>query len=202
MIILCNGCSSSGKSSAISAMKSLSDECIIHLGIDDYFRMLLPKYANGGVCQKDGFAWITKEINGKQIVQVAAGVRGLQMVRGMISMVKTLHEHGICVVIEEVLEEDIVLMEYCTAFVNYPIYFIGMWCQLNVLEHREILRGDRISGLARAQFNVVNRYQEYYDLTIDNTLKDPFEAAQMILDYINNNTTPVNFTKLSQKLLS
>ena len=81
---------------------------------------------------------------------------------------------------------------------NYNVYFVGVNCDLNSMEEREFLRGDRVLGLARWQEKVFNLSSNYYDLVIDTTQLSPFTNAKKILEFMKSNE-PRTFTKISNK---
>jgi chloramphenicol 3-O phosphotransferase len=63
------------------------------------------------------------------------------------------------------------------------VYVIGVKCDLQALEAREVQRGDRDIGLARAQFGHLE-YARPYDLVVDTTAMSPSEGAKMIWEFV------------------
>jgi chloramphenicol 3-O-phosphotransferase len=55
------------------------------------------------------------------------------------------------------------------------------------MEEREILRGDRTRGLARAQNTKIKNLNWDYDLEIDTNLISPFTNAKKILQFLKKN---------------
>ena len=73
----------------------------------------------------------------------------------------------------------------------------GVFCDLRVMQEREILRRDRCIGLSNDQIDRVHQGElSSYDLGVDTSNISPFMAANQILDYMNNNPTPKFFQKL------
>jgi len=44
------------------------------------------------------------------------------------------------------------LENYASALKNFQVFYVKVDCELPLIEEKEILRGDRSLGLARAQF--------------------------------------------------
>jgi chloramphenicol 3-O phosphotransferase len=64
-----------------------------------------------------------------------------------------------------------------------------------VLEQREHVRGDRLIGLARYQFDRVHVH-EYYDWEVDTSLASPSECAAQIQQALHQNGLPRAFEQL------
>ena len=65
--------------------------------------------------------------------------------------VKILAEDGHDFIIDEVILHKECLSHYVSLLKRHTVYFIGVICELNALEEREGLRGDRLKGIARDQ---------------------------------------------------
>ncbi len=59
------------------------------------------------------------------------------------------------------------------------VMYVQLYCELEELERREVLRGDRMVGLARSQYEAVYSYAGY-DLRIDST-RSTIEACSSVL---------------------
>jgi len=59
------------------------------------------------------------------------------------------------------------------------VFYVQLYCQLDELERRELLRGDRHVGLARSQFEPVYAFTGY-DLRIDSTHRCVGECADVL----------------------
>ena len=70
---------------------------------------------------------------------------------------------------------------------NYNVYFVEVKCDLNSMEEREFLRGNRVLGLARWQSKVYNLSSDNYDLIIDTVQLSPFANAKKILEFMKSN---------------
>ncbi len=69
--------------------------------------------------------------------------------------------------------------EYADLLAPFDLFRVGVVAPLDVLEERERLRGDRLIGLARAQYDTVHMGITY-DLTVDTSRASPMECANRI----------------------
>jgi chloramphenicol 3-O phosphotransferase len=94
---------------------------------------------------------------------------------------------------EETLKAYVHHLKDCT------VYYIGVFCDLEVMQEREVLRRDRCAGLSNDQINRVHQgVLNAYDFKVDTTAISPFEAARQILKLIDENPTPKAFQSLMQ----
>jgi chloramphenicol 3-O phosphotransferase len=162
MIILLNGVSSSGKSSIGEELKNQSENKLLHISIDDIFRL----YSHHRITEirndKALFTNLLIEIN-----------------KVLISFVKAIDEMGLNVVVDVVFEIPEILKIVIDELRNRNVYIVGIFCSLEVLENRESERTNRVHGLARSQIDVVHN-GIVYDLIIDTTNMSIKEAADTI----------------------
>lgn len=83
---------------------------------------------------------------------------------------------------------------------DLPLYFIGVQCDLAVLEARELARGDRFLNSARPQHAAVHAAPRHYDLLVDTTRAGPYELAARIIGHIAAQPTPTGFAQLRREL--
>ena len=98
---------------------------------------------------------------------------------------KQLASDGHNLIIEEVILEQKYLRNYEDNLKEYQVYFINVSCELEILEEREKLRGDRVVGTNRAQFLKMRNLDWNYDLEIDTSHTSPFANAKKTLEFIN-----------------
>jgi chloramphenicol 3-O phosphotransferase len=77
---------------------------------------------------------------------------GEKLFYSMPKVFKQLANDGHNLIIEEVILEQKYLRNYENNLKEYQVYFVNVDCELEILEEREKLRGDRIIGTNRAQF--------------------------------------------------
>lgn len=110
---------------------------------------------------------------------------------------RLLHGHYHCMrelaltgnnlIVEVVLEAHGLLEECVKNLQDLNAYFVGVRCPLAEIERREIERGDRVSGMAKGQFNKVHVHN-IYDIEIDTSIQSPQECAQTIRKYVQDHT--------------
>ena len=83
----------------------------------------------------------------------------------------------------------------CAALDGLRAFFVGVHCQLEILEERERNRGDRQIGLARWQFDRVHRYGAY-DFTLDTSLLSPEQGAEQLIALIKSDREPQAFARI------
>jgi len=71
------------------------------------------------------------------------------------------------------------MAHYLELLSDFAVFSIGVFAPLDVLEARESARADRMSGLARWQFERVHKGVAY-DLEVDTSLLTPAECARLI----------------------
>lgn len=175
-IIFLNGVGSVGKTSIAKALQTILTEPYLHVGIDAFMNMLPERYMG----HEDGVFFKTLEVNGKPVVEVATGAVGKTLFKGMRHAMAALAEQGNNLIIDEVLIGD-GMQEYVKLFSAYQVFYVGIFAPLDVIEERERLRGDRLIGLARWQYDIVHEGKSY-DLEIDASQLSPLECAEMIRD--------------------
>lgn len=67
----------------------------------------------------------------------------------------------------------------------YTIFTVGVYCDLNVANERERVRGDRAIGLAAYEYPLVHSHLKY-DFTIDTTNSNPRKSCRMIMNALED----------------
>lgn len=187
-IIFLNGCGSSGKTSIARSIQYLSDELWLTFGIDTFID-IIPRQKDHK--ETDYFNFIYGSNERGITCSVETGLKGKQLFNVMPDFAKLLADAGHNIIIDEVLFDDESLQSYIGKLADHTIYYIGVLCDLKIMQEREILRGDRTIGLSNDQIDRVhNGKRTHYDLKIDTSNISPFEAATQILDYIRKEPRP------------
>jgi chloramphenicol 3-O phosphotransferase len=195
MIIFLNGCSSAGKTTIARAIQHLSQKPWLLIGIDTFFHMMPPDYVGFGDKADQGFHFIPEHDELGPLMRIENGDYGKKVVGAVPKVIKTLADEGFDLILDEVIFQDEGLPEYRQALKNDTVYFIGVLCDLDILQERELLRGDRARGLGRDQIGRVHPASRTYDLTVDTTHTSAFQCAKSILDFIEKNPHPKSFLK-------
>ena len=181
MIIFMNGPSSSGKTSISKAIQTLSDFPWLRIGIDTLIDMMPKEYFGEGIKAALGFSVCSKiDYDGVPKTTIHKGPYGDMIARTIPQMVKLLADLGHHVIVDEVLLGE---NYYENILKDIPTYYIGVTCNLDVLEKREKARGNRCLGMARTQSDIVHNAIKTYDLMVDTSAESPESIAKKILEF-------------------
>ena len=150
-IILLNGASSSGKSTLAQGLQASLDEPFWHFSIDHLIAAnILPRER----IDKGEFPW-----------------RDLrpQFFAGFHHCLPALANAGNNLIVEHIVENDAWMQRLLHLLSQLDVFFVGLHCPLPELERREIQRGNRRIGEARADFAVTHSLA-IYDFEVDSTL--------------------------------
>jgi chloramphenicol 3-O phosphotransferase len=173
-IIILNGVGSVGKSSTAKALQEIAETPFLHVQMDAFLDML-PAAMFG---HPDGLVFETLEEDGRPSVAIRTGPVMDQAMRGMRRAIAALAEAGNNLIVDDVMLGD-EQRDYRALLAAYETRFVGLFAPLDVLEARELARGDRTIGLARWQHLRVHAGQAY-DLEIDTATASPMDCAQRI----------------------
>jgi chloramphenicol 3-O phosphotransferase len=142
--------------------------------MDTFMEMLPEAYQQ----HPDGFGYETVHEDGKPLVVITTGPVGEQALRGMRHAIAAMAAQGNNLVVDDVLlgQEK---AEYAELLSGFEVFLVGVFAPLDVLEARELERGDRLIGLARWQYDRVHEGMTY-DLEVDTSIATPMECANLI----------------------
>jgi chloramphenicol 3-O phosphotransferase len=166
--ILLNGTSSSGKTTVSKALQQFVPD-LAHVGIGNIYKLYIEMFRED---YPHPFDWS----EGRYKRQVA--LREM-----LVSTSIILLKQGFSVCIDTVLDgryHQEHMEYYLSSLQDFKPIFIGVKCDLPVLEIREKERGDRPVGLARSQLEEGVHENRPYDFTVDNTSNTPLENAKII----------------------
>jgi len=194
-IIFLNGCGSSGKTSISRSIQYLSEELWLTFGVDTFIGMT--PFPSEGPKETGYFRFIPGKNTRGPTMHVESGPNGKQLFGIMPTFAEMLANKGNNLIIDEVLFDDSSLNAYTKSLSNHTVYYIGIFCELDIMQEREILRRDRCIGLSNDQIDRVHQgARSLYDFKVDTSNKSPFEAAHQILGFIKNNPAPQRFQEL------
>jgi len=199
-IIFLNGTSSAGKSSIAHALQERLDDLYLHTGLDHFLWVLSPCFFDHNQEDKCGFRIIQGVGEDPLAVALTKQPEGKRFAFAIHRAMLELAEMGMNLIIEEALFDEDDFQDYLNLFHNYRVYFIGVDADEEVLEQREKLREDRRAGIAKGLRKVVNR-NKTYDLTIDTTFISQEEAAERIIQYMKENSTPKAFRNMNERTI-
>jgi chloramphenicol 3-O phosphotransferase len=187
-IIFLNGCGSSGKTSIARAIQHESPDLWLTFGVDTFIDMI--PFGR----QEAYLKFIPGQNERGPTMHVESGTEGRKLFHVMPQFAEMLAASGNNLIIDEVLLDEETLKSYVQHLRDHTVYYIGVFCDLKVMQEREVLRRDRCLGLSNNQINRVHQQAlNLYDFTVDTTAISPFEAARVILSFIDENPAPKVF---------
>ncbi|WP_420102666.1 chloramphenicol phosphotransferase CPT family protein [Bosea sp. (in: a-proteobacteria)] len=147
-IILLNGASSSGKSTLARALQARMPTPFWHISIDHL--------RDSGVLPMARIR--SREFDWRAMREPFF----IGFERSLLAYV----EAGNDLIVEYIMESDAWLKRLAATLAGQDVFFVGVHCPLEVLEQREIARGDRPIGDARRDFHRIHSYCRY-DLDVD-----------------------------------
>jgi chloramphenicol 3-O phosphotransferase len=163
-IVLLNGTSSSGKSSISACLLELLEPPHFHMAVDAINAMR----AKGK----------TRELTSDELPGVLRRTRA-----GFHRAVAGMAAAGNDVIMDHVLSEAWRLRDCLELFAPFTVIFVAVRCPLDELLRRECARGDRSTGTAAAQYDVVHAHGDY-DIEVDTSTHTADECARQIAEEI------------------
>lgn len=179
-VIFLNGCTSAGKSSVAKSVQDQLSAPFLLTGIDDAFSMLPANLHNN----PDGFIF-DRDRDGR--VRLNFGSFGLATLKAHIRSVAAIARTGMNLILDEVVLTDDLRKEWVEHLSGTDVMLVGVRCDLEELERREIERGDRVIGQARGQYDIVHA-DMCYDLEIDTTSITTKDAAKIVVEAFLQNS--------------
>ena len=200
-IIFLNGCGSAGKTSIARSIQHISDKPWLRLGVDTFIDMMPDKFIAFGKKANEGYFFFVPGKNDRgPTMSVQTGSLGKGFFKSMPVIAKLLADQGNNVIIDEVILSNSMLKLYVDSLKEHIVYFIGIFCDLEQMQEREILRRNRAIGLANDQIDRVHEGIREYDFLTDTTNESPFTTAKNIIEFIDNAPDPEGFKKMLNRL--
>jgi chloramphenicol 3-O phosphotransferase len=192
-IIFLNGCGSSGKTSIAKAIQHESPELWLSFGVDTFIDMI--PFGR----QEPYLKFIPGQNDRGPTMHVESGAEGRKLFSVMPHFAEMLADRRNNLIIDEVIFDEEALKAYAKHLKDHTVYYIGVFCDLAVMQEREVLRRDRCIGLSNDQIDRVHQGAlNSYDFKVDTTAISPFEAARLILKFMDDNPVPKAFLSLTQ----
>ncbi|MGY1856046.1 chloramphenicol phosphotransferase CPT [Modestobacter sp. SYSU DS0290] len=168
-VIVLNGGSSSGKSGIARCLQVVLPDPWLRLGVDDLVDRLPPALLDGS----DGIAF-------GQGGEVAVGAAFRDLEDAWLAGVAAMARAGARVIIDDVFLGGAASQERIRAHLSgLAVLWVGVRCDPVVAAGREVARGDRVTGMAAAQADVVHRGVRY-DVEVDTTRTEALDCARAI----------------------
>ena len=178
-IILINGTSSSGKTTIVKGLQSALPDLWLEMGIDR-FAYALPGRVLGEPTWPQLFRYVRPDGEPDGRFTIETTPLGQRFISGMHATAAALAEAGLNVIVDHVLLEQAWLDECSRRWAGFAVLVVGVRCPLDVVVERERARQDRTLGQAEAQFAVVHRWADRYDVEVDTSVLTPDEAVARI----------------------
>ncbi|MFI9453143.1 chloramphenicol phosphotransferase CPT [Amycolatopsis sp. NPDC052450] len=165
-VIVLNGGSSSGKSGIARCLRAVLPDPWLTLGVDTLIDAM-PSTVDDGI----GFA-------ADGAVSVGSGFRRLEnaWMAGVAAMVRA----GARVIIDDAFLGGAASQQrWRDALDGLDVLWVGVRCDGVVAAGREMARGDRVTGMARAQAEIVHR-GVVYDFEVDTGVNEALACAREI----------------------
>jgi chloramphenicol 3-O phosphotransferase len=175
-VVILNGVGSVGKTSIARALQAISRDALLHVRMDAFLDMLPERLMDDPAT----FHFVRETLALAPSVRIDVGPAGKRLMSGMRAAVGALADAGNSLVVDEVMlggEAD----EYRRRLSGHALHLVGVHAPLEIIEERERLRGDRMIGLARWQFDKVHRGIAY-DLDISTADEPAASCATRIRD--------------------
>lgn len=193
-IIFLNGCGSSGKTSIARAIGHESQELWLNFGVDTFIDMI--PFGR----QQPYLKFIPGQNDRGPTMHVESGPESVKLFSVMPQFAEMLADRGNNLIIDEVLFDENALKACVHHLKDHTVYYIGVFCDLAVMQEREILRRDRCIGLSNDQIDRVHQgVLNSYDFKVDTTAISPFEAARLILKFADDHPSPKAFQTLAKQ---
>lgn len=189
MIILLNGATSAGKSSIVKELQLVFDDLFLGMNVDKFLSMVPSKYQGFGAKAKQMWCWEKSSDTNGELVKLNMGARGNSYVLGIYECVKIMAKRNFNIIVDDVCLDEKLMKQIAANLNQFKIYFVGVMCNLDILEQRERSRGNRVIGSARGQHNVVHSFYEY-DVTVDTSQTSSRDCALQIKEFVENNPNP------------
>lgn len=172
-VIVLNGGSSSGKSGIARCLQALLPEAWLVIGVDTLIDVMPARLRLGS--EGIGFA------NSGE-VSVGAEFRLLEdaWMEGVGAMVRA----GARVIVDDVFLGGVESRQRWEKVLDgLDVLWVGVRCDAVVAAGRELARGDRVSGMAEAQADLVHRGMTY-DVEVDTGRAEAVECAEVIAERV------------------
>ncbi|TMR98769.1 chloramphenicol phosphotransferase CPT [Nonomuraea basaltis] len=172
MIVL-NGGSSSGKSGIARCLQAVLPDPWLAFGVDTLIEAM-------PLSMRTSDAGIVFTADGEVIVGPEFGTLDAAWIQGVVAMARA----GARIIVDEVFLGGAASQQrWQKVLGDLHVLWVGVRCESAVAAGREVARGDRVTGMAASQADVVHR-GVHYDLEVDTTHVESMECARTIAAHV------------------
>jgi chloramphenicol 3-O phosphotransferase len=192
-IILLNGPTSSGKSTISKAFQAKIDKPFVHLSFDTYLELLPERFL-----EAEGIFLSNKPLSEIPTHPPANGLYS-KLVEGFHRTLAAMASTGLDIIIDHAIKNEAWFLECYTQLHAYKLHFVGLHCAADILEAREIERGDRPIGLSHAHNNAVHTNM-VYDIEINSGELSADKCATALIDFLEQAPIANGFEQSYQRI--
>ena len=203
-ILFLNGTSSAGKTTLSKGLQQALPECWQHVALDQ-FRDGLPDKYRGLNAPADttgalGLNVIPDSRDGQPFTRIHFGEDGQTLLRGMRRAMRALVDEGVNIIIDDIILEPGFLTDYLDAFTGCDVWFVGVRCDLAIIEEREQARLGRFPGTAFGHSEICHAHG-IYDIEVDTGSSDPEHCVESVVSRMKEGPGTA-FEQLRAQLIS
>ena len=187
-VLVLNGASSAGKSTLARALQERLEKagsCWVIFSWDDFVPRLPSRWCGGpgdiGDLAEHGCRYRLQEDGNGGAALLEVGDLGRRMLRGYHRAVAAVARAGISVIVEEVMITADEWQDWIDALAGLDVKWVGVRCDAEVAEQRELDRGDRYPGLAKGT-SVAAHGHAVYDMEVDTTESPAEDVVRSLTD--------------------
>ena len=177
MIVLINGPSSSGKSTLIDLLVKKSNKEYIKVAFDDilylihkinWSKQLLSIIGENKFKNKKEYFYYNDESNqNTNLYRIKFNNSYTELLYSMHSFWKILIDNDFNIIIDHIFLYENWYRDFSSKINIHNCINIGTFCDVNILNQREINRGDRPLGVAERSSQLVHNHKIEYDLKLN-----------------------------------
>ncbi|MGH3681392.1 MAG: chloramphenicol phosphotransferase CPT [Natronosporangium sp.] len=173
-VIVLNGGSSSGKSGIARCLQAVLPDPWLAIGVDTLIQAM-------PAAIRTSAAGIEFAPDGK----VTVGPQFRTLERAWIHGVAAMARAGARIIVDDVFLGGAASQQrWREALAGLPTLWVAVRCESPVAEGRELARGDRVTGMAGSQAELVHQGVSY-DLEVDTTHSEALACARAIADRVD-----------------
>lgn len=172
-IIVINGGSSSGKTGIARCLKAILPELWLSFSVDDLIAAMPAKQmdSDGGVKLGEGG-------------EVSLGDDFRTAERAWTTGIAAMAREGVGIILDDVFLSGQASQDRVRAhFEGLEVLWVGVHCDAEVAAAREMVRGDRVLGMAAMQAELAHK-GVVYDVEVDSTHTEALDCARIIAEHV------------------
>lgn len=196
--IFLNGTSSSGKTTLARALQTTLTDHWQHIALDQFRDGMPDKFrglnAPAGTTGWQGLNVVPVADSESSYTRVTFGDQGIALLKGMRRAMRAFVDAETNIIIDDIILEPEFLNDYLEVFAGIEVWFVGIRCDLAIIEDREAKRLGRFPGTARGHLMQCHAHN-HYDIEVDTGRLTPAQCTAAIVSGMASGA-PSAFRKL------